>query len=207
MGRRALVLGYDFYVTRQGVVVHQNPAATVARLLDNTLTGDCNIVGRVVSVSYRHVTGNIKSLVESGGWSVVVGLGLHPQAMKPHIELAAANIAYGRDVEGFEPRGARLYSDSAFGDVAVAAFEPTRLASCLEGMGVFDYVFSVSAGTYLCNALAYTIYSAARRLGFRAAFIHVPPAGSVALQLGGTSYGLDELARFVRAVIHCLCRG
>ncbi len=202
----ALVLGFDVFSSRGSLVVH-NPAALVARQLDGTNVDGVCVRGEVIPVSYRYVTDELGKLLKQRRWDCVVGLGLNPSASVPSIELAAANVAGPPDFYGYVPRDGRLYSDAPLGAVEALPVNVEVLKRCLTERGFSDAKLSVTAGTYLCNALAYTLYRWGRVSRVPTVFVHIPPAGDVAEELGVRSYGLAVLREFVTALLACTCGG
>jgi len=176
---RILVLGYSWF----GPYTH-NPAAEVAELLDGARLGGCSIHGEALRVSAGEVLSKVPRLLEELDPRAVVGLGLNPRATKVTLELAAVNILHSStpDVDG---RRYRLREIVGGGPLAVAAPAPIEAIykHCNEER-LLPLQVGVSIGTYLCNTLAYLIYSWAQEKGRPAAFLHVPPHSSLAMRLG-----------------------
>jgi pyroglutamyl-peptidase len=104
----------------------------------------------------------------------VLACGLSAKSASVQIERFARNLADFRipDVEGAQPSGERVIEGA-----------PERLCSeiadqtLLQGMrdaGV-SAMLSEDAGTYICNALYFSLLEALAPMGLRALFIHLPP--------------------------------
>ena len=203
--RRALLLAYTSYASAAALILH-NPAEEAAILLRGAKVGGCSVVVHLLPVAWKAVR-DAESLLDTVEPEVAVGVGLNPSARSVTVELAGANVGYGKDFDGATLDGQRLVDGEPFGKVYPVAANPAELKRCLESRGVDGVRFSLTAGSYLCNALAYTLYRWAHARGKRAVFLHVPPAGSETLTtLSYAGYSVRGIAETVEAVLACLCR-
>ena len=180
-----------------------NPSGEVARRLAELRHPDCHLVGDVLPVSFARAPALLAAAIEAHHPDVVIMLGLaeNRHAITPErvaINLADAAIA---DNDGVQPTDALL---EPHGPAARFALLPVKhIALAIANAGIAAEV-SLSAGSYVCNAVMYTALGiAARTMGqsgapLQAGFIHVPGTP----QLGGDpKFTLDELERGIRVAI------
>ena len=202
--RRALLLAYTSYASAT-TLIHHNPAEEAATLLKGARVGSCSVDVHLLPVAWKAVR-DAESILNAVEPEVAVGVGLNPSARTVTVELAGANVGYGRDFYGAVLEGRRIVDGEPFGKVYPAAVSPEELRECLEAHGFSDVRFSLTAGSYLCNALAYILYRWAHMRGRKAVFLHVPPAGSETLTaLSYTGHSVRGIAETVEAVLACLC--
>jgi pyroglutamyl-peptidase len=193
---RVLLLGYSHFAGYT-----HNPSEEVAERLDGELVRGCRVKGLSIPVSTRYVLEEVPRILESVDPTLALGLGLNPRASLVVLEAASANILHyrspdeegvRRDAELIDPEGPRVLAPTI--DVA-------RAYRGCKNRGL-PVTIGVSIGTYLCNALAYTIErwaSQRRRLG---GFLHLPPHTTLALRLGLSNYqSLDLIVESVKCVV------
>ncbi len=189
-----LVTGFDWYRGAGYVFYHPNPSGLVASIMNDKRYHKYLIRGIVLNVDYssiRYLQGVLKELDPIG----VIGLGLHPRTDKPLIEPVAVNIRYEDDsikeiVSGGKP-------------FVAAGINPYKLYRYLRMRG-FSVRVSNSSGTYLCNAVAYTIYEYSDRTSSKSVFIHIPPVGVLKHRLGYSwinEWSINRLIELVYAII------
>ncbi len=204
-----------------------NPSGELARRLAELGHPDCHIVGEVLPVSFTQAPGLLAAAIDAHDPDIVIMLGLaeNRRAITPEriaINLADAPVA---DNDGLHLTDAPL---EPHGPAARFALLPvTQIAHAIANAGIPAEV-SLSAGSYVCNALMYAgLGIAEQRVGAGAGagsssrgadaragaaglagpasgaplqigFIHVPATP----QLGGDPHNtLDELERGIRIAI------
>ncbi|MFN3708065.1 pyroglutamyl-peptidase I [Microcella sp.] len=156
-----------------------NPSGDVARALDGDTIGDATVVGRVLPVSFAASAAQLEQLVAEHRPDLIIALGLADgrEAITP--ERVAINYADARipDNDGEQPRDAPLDADGPAAHFTTLPVK--RIARALTEAG-HPAAVSLTAGSYVCNALAYRVGTIAGRDASRdggaipAGFIHVP---------------------------------
>ena len=121
----------------------------------------------LLPVSFRRAAEMIREIVSSGP-DAVLCVGEAGGRDRISIERVAVNLMDARipDNDGFQPRDTRIRED---GPAAWFSGLPTRaLAESMENAEL-----SYTAGTYVCNAVFYTLMDAVNHT-IPAGFIHVP---------------------------------
>jgi pyroglutamyl-peptidase len=180
-----------------------NPSGDVARRLAELGHPDCRLVGDVLPVSFARAPSLLAAAIEAHHPDVVIMLGLAENRHAITPERVAINLADARipDNDGAQPDDAPL---EPHGPAARFALLPVKhIALAIANAGIAAEV-SLSAGSYVCNAVMYTALGIAERaMGpsgapLQAGFIHVPATP----QLGGDpKFTLDELERGIRVAI------
>lgn len=150
-----------------------NPSGDVARALDGDTIGDAMVVGRALPVSFAASAAQLEELVAVHRPELIIALGLADgrEAVTP--ERVAINYADARipDNDGAQPRDEPLDPD---GPAARFTGLPVkRIARTLSDAG-HPATVSLTAGSYVCNALAYHLGAIGERNRVPAGFIHVP---------------------------------
>jgi pyroglutamyl-peptidase len=208
MSRTALVTGFEPFGGHS-----LNPSGLLATALDGTTAGDVEIVGRALPVQLAGLGERIESLLDQVRPSAVIALGLYPGEATIRIERFGVNLA---DFTIADNAGVRLEDTAidAGGATALAATLPlSAIVQVILAAGI-PALLSTSAGTYLCNAVLYTLLQALARRGMTVpcGFIHLPympeqvaemmaraRAGELALP-HGTSLASMDLATMERAI-------
>jgi len=176
LSKKVLVFGYTQF---DGYLY--NTCVEVLDRLRRDLGASCLCVEAPVSL--RFVRDEVPKIIEELEPEMVVGLGMAPSARRVLIEAAALNSLTFEipDIDGYranhEPIDGR-------GPLVVEAPAPLSrvVDECVKRRGL-PMKLSMTVGTYLCNAMAYTIYSAGHRMGFRALFLHIPPHTDYAMRM------------------------
>lgn len=163
-----------------------NPSADVARALDGDRLDGATIVGRVLPVSFAGAAAALEQLVADHQPDLIIALGLADgrEAITP--ERVAINYADARipDNHGAQPRDEPL--DPAGPAARFTGLPVKRIVRALTDAG-HPAAVSLTAGSYVCNALAYHLGAIAERHSSTAepnddttgepliaGFIHVP---------------------------------
>ncbi len=196
MKAEVLVTGFTWFNGFQ-----HNPAEEVAEALNGRIIEGYRVRALILPVSLRAVRSMLRRALEELRPRLALGLGLDPSAREVRLELVAYNIACFRepDVDGHR---AWLEPVDPEGPRAAATTLPVeRIARRCEEKGL-KLKPSVSLGTYVCNAAAYTIMSYAEKHGAMGGFLHVPPCTELALRSKlENSMPLHEQIEIVETVI------
>jgi len=149
-----------------------NPSARAVELLAREWAPPARLVTAVLPVSFARATAQLRALVEEHAPAVVLGVGLAAGRQRLGLERVALNLVDARipDVDGAQPV-----------DVPVVPGEPTaRLTTlpvkaallALQDAGL-PAELSLSAGTYVCNAVMFAGLTYAPDDAV-AGFLHVP---------------------------------
>ena len=133
----------------------------------------------LIPVTYREAKEYAKKIIDLNP-DIVVALGLSPSSKKFRVEMLGINVMYASipDNEGVIAQGEKLFEDGKNCYISnVPVFE---LVSYLNSEG-FPAVPSFSAGTYICNALYYSLlyYREKKRSEAKIIFVHVPPSKEI----------------------------
>jgi pyroglutamyl-peptidase len=194
-----LITGFDWYRGVDYVFYHPNPSGIIASMMDNRRYRGYLIRGVVLSVDYSSIK-YLRRILEELKPVGVIGLGLHPRTDKPLIEPVAVNVMYEGDSIKEIIRGGKLFIHSGI--------NPHDLYKYLKRKG-FSVRVSNTSGTYLCNAVAYTIYEYSNQRGSKSVFLHIPPAGILKHRLGYSwvnEWSINRLVELVYAVIDYMVR-
>jgi pyroglutamyl-peptidase len=209
--RTVLVTGFEPFA---GAGV--NPSGELARRLGELGHPDCHLVAEVLPVSFARAPQLLAAAIDAHQPDILLMLGLaeHRHALTPErvgLNLADASIP---DNDGDQPTEAPL---EPHGPAARFTTLPVaRIAHAIDAAGLPAHV-SLSAGSYVCNAVLYTALGIAEQHGdsgkhaaadadgsehhhprLRAGFIHVPATP----QLGGDPrFTVAELERGIRIAL------
>jgi len=194
---RILVTGFSLY---NGYLY--NPTTQIVEDLNGTVINGILIEGMVLPVSFRRAIPMLKSVLEERKPAIVLGLGFAPSASQVVLELAAANLAFFQipDADGYKAEGEEIEHEN---ELVVEARLPVKkiIDSCIKAQRL-PLVPSVSIGTYLCNAVGYTVMSYAARYGAIGGFLHIPPTTDIAMRLNiRTSIPYREVFESVLCVL------
>ncbi|BES81696.1 hypothetical protein [Pyrodictium abyssi] len=170
----ALVAGFTVFAGLQF-----NPAEEIARRLDGATIGGLRVHALVLPVSLRRALPLLEERLRALRPRVALGLGLSPRAGKVTLELAAVSLAHYPDTPDEDGHRAVLEPLDAGGPRAYTTRIPLEAARTCSEKG-HPVTVGLSAGTYLCNAAAYTIHRYAHRHGAAGGFLHLPPSTELA---------------------------
>ena len=195
-----LVTGFNVYGGYQ-----VNPSAEIAEALKGLQLACCRVESIVLPVSLKRAPRLLEEAVEKYKPSAIVSMGLAPRLHRVALELAAVSIAHFPDYPDEDSYRAELEPV----DGGLEALTPTIpveevYEECARRRGL-PLTVGVSAGTYLCNVVAYTAYKLARRHSIMAGFLHLPPTSELALRHGiPHSLPLWEQLETVRCILGVL---
>lgn len=174
MTRRVLVTGFGSF----GSVEH-NPTTEVVDSCGPLREAGLDVVAEVLPVEFDAGARRIRELVGSlrPDLAICFGVAEGRDAVTP--ERIAINVADARipDNTGFQPVDSPLEPD---GPAARFSTLPLRgMVRALTDAGVRAEV-SNTAGTYVCNAVFFSLMGALEVTGGRGGFVHVPPDADMA---------------------------
>ncbi|WP_152191009.1 pyroglutamyl-peptidase I family protein [Georgenia satyanarayanai] len=135
------------------------------------------LVAEALPVSFARATARVRALVAEHRPAVVVGAGLAAGRDRISLERVALNLLDARipDVDGAQPVDVPVVPGAP---LARGTTLPVKAAlAALRDAGL-PAELSLSAGTYVCNAVMYAALEAVPE-GVPAGFVHVPPADVV----------------------------
>lgn len=151
-----------------------NPAYEAVRLLPDRIAGR-RVVRLEIPTAFRRGSNTVEDAMERERPDIVVCVGQAGGRSAITVERVAINLAEASipDNDGERPNGTPLRAD---GDTAYFASLPVKaMVRAINAHGI-PAALSYTAGTYVCNALMYTVlYLIDRRFpGVKGGFIHVP---------------------------------
>lgn len=159
-----------------------NPSEHVVRALDGTrLPGGQRVRGRVLPVAFDGARAALAAALTEGVPSLALGLGLAASRREISVERVALNLADAPmpDAGGAQPVDRPLADD---GPPARFASLPVKaLVAALRAAG-HPAGLSLSAGSYVCNAVLYALLERLDPLGVPAGFLHLPRADAWPLE-------------------------
>jgi pyroglutamyl-peptidase len=159
----------------------RNPSAEVARALDGRRLGEAAVRGLVLPVAFGRAEAALAEAIDRLRPARVLSLGLAPRRSEIGVERVAINLCDAPipDNDGCCPDEGPLDPQ---GPAARFATLPVKaIAQALADAGLPATV-SLSAGSYVCNALFYALLAQAERRGLPAGFLHLPPLAVLPLE-------------------------
>ena len=188
----------------------RNPSGEVARWIGEDMPG---VVAAVLPVVFDAAGEQVAELIARHRPLAWIGLGLHERAAAITLERQAVNRDDARlaDNAGDERRDVPI--DPGGPDVYRSTLPLAEMAAAVGEAGV-PWVYSESAGRFVCNHTFYRAAAAVRRLKLttRAGFVHVPwptadwgppPGGAAGLPLASIVAGVR--ACVAAAGVGCAC--
>lgn len=154
--------------------VDQNPSWDAVRLLAERRA----VHAERLDVSFRRATARVRDLIAELRPDVVVNVGLAASRRALSLERVAVNLADARipDVDGDQPVDEPAVPGAPTALLTTLPVKAIRARLRAAGLpGGAPVELSLSAGTYVCNAVMLAALAAAPA-GTRAGFVHVPPA-------------------------------
>ena len=162
---------------------HHNPSGDLARRLAELGHPDCQLVGEVLPVSFARAPGLLAAAIDAHHPDIVVMLGLADNRHAITPERVAINLADARiaDNDGDQPTDALL---EPHGPTARFARLPVKqIAEAITKAGIAAEV-SLSAGSYVCNAVMYAALGMAEQRDGTEASASAPAREGVPAQEG-----------------------
>jgi len=190
----ALVTGFDWYRGEGYAIYHPNPSGIIAHRLDNTVINGYSVKGIVLKVEQGCIM-ELRNIITSLKPRIVIGLGLHPGARNPLLELVAVNhLRESFDILSLT----KIIENKPL--VVPIPINYEELLTYLWKLGYTVYP-SNTLGLYYCNAVAYTIYSYGLENKAYTVFYHIPPVSELLFRLGymgdSVKWSIDLLVKLV----------
>ena len=186
-----LVTGFQSYAGRSA-----NPSEQVASALNGMTIGGMVVHGVSLEVNFEHVKRELPALIDVLRPRAVVSLGLWPGEPTIRIERMASNWSWFElpDNIGHLQRG-KVVDEGPDGYLTTLPADAMQAAIRSAGLPCRQ---SGSAGTFLCNATAYTAlhHSSQNHLDTICGFIHLPYLPSQVAEM------LNEVADSARLEMH-----
>lgn len=175
-----------------------NPSVEAVALVAAAWDRPERLVTATLPVAFARARDELARLVTEHAPALVVATGLAGGRAGLTVERVAVNLADARipDDDGYRPAGEPL---DPTGPDAYLLRGPVKAAAAAAIAAGAPAGMSLTAGAYVCNAVAYHLGSWSRAAaGRRAAFVHVPwdehgPAGSPQTPLVTTATGLRAI--------------
>lgn len=200
-----LVTGFEPF-EQQEVNASWAAVRAVAAGWDETAEG-ARLVAGLLPVSFARAPRRLASLLAEVRPDLVVCVGEAGGRSAVGVERVAVNVQDARipDEDGAQPVDVPVVPG---GDVAHLSTLPVKAClAALRDAGVPGEV-SNTAGTYVCNTVAYALadaLAAGRAPGARGGFVHVPRLPEQ-VSPGAASLGVDDAARGLAAVLRAALR-
>ncbi|MGO1402600.1 MAG: pyroglutamyl-peptidase I family protein [Flaviflexus sp.] len=162
-----LITGFGPFGEKGSVAHRENPSEALANAAGEKLGARTEILPVRFDIGEK-----VPELVS--GADLVLSIGVAGGRTVPRLEKLGVNWQEARtaDVTGSTPTGQKIFDGGP--DFLASGWDLDRIASeC--GIEI-----SLSAGTYVCNTLSYSLY---RHHG-NSCFLHIPPAEHLALEEG-----------------------
>jgi pyroglutamyl-peptidase len=188
---RILLTGFDPF---GGETI--NPSWEAARALHGRRIGGYRVVARQIPTEFAASLRLLRAALRETAPAIVLGVGQAGGRAQLSLERVAINL---QDARIPDNAGAQPIDESVIAGAPAAYFSTLPLKAMLAALhdaGV-PATISHTAGTYVCNHLAYAmLHWTARKRGVRAGFIHIPwlPV-QAASRHGAASMALEEMVR------------
>ncbi|MBA2078146.1 pyroglutamyl-peptidase I [Rhodanobacter sp. PCA2] len=171
-----------------------NPSWEAVRALHGRRIGGHRVVARLLPTEFAASLRLLKAAVRETAPAILLGVGQAGGRERLSIERVAVNL---QDARIPDNAGARPIDQPVIPGGPAAYFSnlPVKaMLAALRDRGV-PAELSHTAGTYVCNHVAYAmLHLAAKRRGARAGFIHIPYLPAQAARLHGKpSMALEEM--------------
>ena len=173
-----------------------NPSWEAVRALHGRRIGGHRVEARLLPTEFAASLRALKAAVRETAPAILLGVGQAGGRDRLSIERVAINLQDARipDNAGAQPIDLPVIPDAP---AAYFCTLPVKaMLAALQAQGL-PAELSHTAGTYVCNHVAYAmLHLAAKRRGARAGFIHIPYLPEQAARLrGAPSMALDDMVR------------
>jgi pyroglutamyl-peptidase len=179
-----------------------NPSWEAVRTLDGRQIAGHRVVARLLPTAFDASLRELEAAVHEIEPAIMLGIGQASGRSRLSIERVAINL---QDARIPDNDGARPIDEPVIPDGPAAYFSTLPIKAMLAALQADGIPAEISntAGTYVCNHVAYAmLHLAAERRGVRAGFIHIPYLPVQAAHLPqAASMAQDEVVRgLVRAL-------
>ncbi|MHB1271410.1 MAG: pyroglutamyl-peptidase I [Rhodanobacter sp.] len=179
---RILLTGFDPF---GGEVI--NPSWETVRALHGRRIGGHLIVARLLPTEFAGSLRALKAALRETAPTIVLGVGQAGGRRQLSIERVAVNV---QDARIPDNAGAQPVDEPVIAGGPAAYFSTLPIKTMLAALHAHGLPaeISQSAGTYVCNHIAYAmLHLASKRRGVRAGFIHIPYLPAQAARLRGAA--------------------
>jgi len=173
-----------------------NPSWEAVHTLDGKRIGGHRIVARQLPTEFAGSLRVLKAAVREIAPVILLGVGQAGGRTQLSIERVAINV---QDARIADNAGAQPVDEPVIADGPAAYFSTLPIKAMLAALHAKGLPAEISqtAGTYVCNHIAYAmLHLAAKRRGMRAGFIHIPYLPEQAAHLrGAASMARADVAR------------
>ena len=188
---KALVTGFEPF---GGDAI--NPSYEAVQRLPARL-GALRVVTAELPTSFARATRRLRALIARVQPDIVLGVGLAAERQAISVERIAVNLCDARiaDNDGVQPREKPVIARAP--DAYFSTLPVTNIVDALGRAGLRAEM-SMSAGTFVCNHVFYSLMHAAAKgnRAMRAGFVHVP-----ALPVADPERALADLVRALAIVL------
>ncbi len=182
-----------------------NPALESVKQLHGTTIAGAEVTSLELPVSWENALPKVIAAINELSPDVVVSVGQAGGRAKVTPEYVGINTMNGKDNYEVQKKDHRIDPDGVDGHFSTLPV--LQMVSAMQAAGIPAAV-SYTAGTYLCNYLAYSVphYIIGNKLPIKAGFIHIPflpeqantkPAATPSLPLATIVDGLRECIRVI----------
>jgi pyroglutamyl-peptidase len=184
-----------------------NPSWEAVRMLDGRRIGGHRIVARQLPTEFAGSLRVLKKAMRELSPVIVLGVGQAGGRSQLSIERVAINIQDARipDNAGDQPVDEPVIIG---GPTAYFSSLPIKTVLMALRAGGLPAEISQTAGTYVCNHIAYAmLHLASKKRGVRAGFMHIPylPEQAAAIH-GAASMALNEVIRALKITLVTVIR-
>ncbi|MDE2309044.1 MAG: pyroglutamyl-peptidase I [Xanthomonadaceae bacterium] len=179
---RILLTGFDPF---GGEAI--NPSWETARALHGRRIGGHLVVARLLPTEFAGSLRALKAALRETAPTIVLGVGQAGGRRQLSIERVAINV---QDARIPDNAGAQPVDEPVIAGGPAAYFSTLPIKAMLAALHAHGLPaeISQSAGTYVCNHIAYAmLHLASKRRGVRAGFIHIPYLPAQAARLRGAA--------------------
>lgn len=179
-----------------------NPSWEAVRALHGKRIGGHRVVARQLPTEFAASLRLLQAAMREVKPAIVLGVGQAGGRPQLSLERVAINL---QDARIPDNAGAQPVDEAVIADGPAAYFSTLPVKAMLEALLLagLPAEISHSAGTYVCNHIAYAmLHLASKRRGVRAGFIHIPylPA-QAARRRGAASMAQAEVERGLRIAL------
>jgi len=164
-----------------------NPSWEAVRRLDGRHIAGHRIVARQLPTEFAGSLRALKAAVRETTPTILLGVGQAGGRTQLSIERVAINV---QDARIADNAGARPVDEPVIADGPAAYFSTLPIKAMLAALRAQGLPAEISqtAGTYVCNHIAYAmLHLASKKRGVRAGFIHIPYLPEQAAHLRGAA--------------------
>lgn len=179
-----------------------NPSWEAVRALHGRRIGGHRVVARLLPTQFAASIRALKAALREVEPAIMLGVGQAGGRSQLSIERVAINL---QDARIPDNAGAQPLDEPVIAGAPAAYFSTLPIKAMLAALQAegLPAEISYTAGTYVCNHIAYAmLHLAAKRRGVRAGFMHIPYLPSQAAALRHMpSMALDEMVRGIATAL------